>query len=476
MERFRRIPSVYWLVGITILGTGVRLYRLGAQSLWIDEAFSRWAASFPLDLSLKILIMDTVHPPLFYLLLRPVAMAGESEFILRLPAAFFGVAAIPLTYAVGRRIFGEGVGLLAAFLLSLSPMHVWYSQEARMYTMTPFWALLGMYFFSGLLEKGGSRAAPWLGLGISSALAYLTHYFTLFLPLIQFIYLLYTFRNNYHLLKKWVICQALAFAPLVPWLLAVYSQEVVSLGIGWIAPPRLLSLPLTLWGFSLSRPEQPGLLTFVGLALFALAFLNGVRLAFSEPRGPLAVLWLLLPLAVSLIISLRRPIYVDRFFTFALPAHLILVARGALGLRQKTWRLVLAGGLALGVALSLPDVYYAPAYAKEDWRAAARYIEQEERAGDALALRKQDLMVPFDYYYKGQLKREIVEGDESLAEIVAGRKRLWLVYRLLQPPVHLQVEELEEEPAVRAWLEEHRGHLRAQKLFNRVYVLFYELE
>ncbi|MGQ9628231.1 MAG: glycosyltransferase family 39 protein [Anaerolineae bacterium] len=527
----RGIPPAWWMVAIILLGLALRFYRLGAQSLWLDEAFSLWAASFPLDLSLQILVGDAVHPPLFYLLLRLTMLAGQDEFFLRLPAAFFGVAAIPLIYVVGRRFFGVGAGLLAALLLSLSPLHVWYSQEARMYTMSAFLALLCMYFFlrvAGGLSRAGFpspyfslqwRENPhpsptpqavegggidWFALGLCSALAYITHYFTLFLPLAQLVFIICTFRQNHRLFRKWVLCQALAFAPLVPWLWAVYHREALSFGIGWIPRPTLLDIPLTLWNFSLGYTGQAGLFSWglsprlIGLAFFALTFLNGVRQALFGKVSLLAVFWLALPLAIDFIISLRLPLYVDRHFLIALPAYLILVAGGAMGNMEnggwrmgngwRAWRFTLGLALVLSATLSLPAVYHDPAFAKEDWRAAARYIEREEKAGDALALRQYQLTLPFDHYYRGSLERDVITTNRVTkppAEIASGHERLWLVYRLPRPAVHLQVEyggdavqveELEEEPEVLAWLEAHKEGLRAEKLFHGVYILLYDLK
>jgi len=55
-KRVRHIPTIYWLIGITILGMGLRLYRLGAQSLWMDEAFR------------PNTICTNTHKPMIYLL------------------------------------------------------------------------------------------------------------------------------------------------------------------------------------------------------------------------------------------------------------------------------------------------------------------------------------------------------------------------------------------------------------------------
>lgn len=284
--------------------------------------------------------------------------------------------------------------------------------------------------------------------------------------------------------------------PLLLWLWAVYHREVLSFGIGWIPRPTLLDILLTLWNFSLGYTGQAGLFSWglspklIGLAFFALAFLNGMRQVLSGKVSLLAFSWLALPLAIDFIISLRLPLYVDRHFLIALPAYLILVAGGAMNRGEKrVWRFMLGAALVSGMALSLPAIYQDPAYIREDWRAAARFLEREEERGDALALRQYQLTLPFDYYYRGALEREVITTNrvtKPLAEIAAGHERLWLVYRLPHPAVHLQVEhpeekevrieELEEEPEVLAWLEAHRENLRAEKLFHGVYILLYDLD
>lgn len=122
------------LLGIVAVALFLRLWHLGDQSLWIDEAnailqnsgtlaemWSR-ARSNPLDL------------PLDRFFLHLVATTPPNEFLFRLPAALFGVLAVPLTYVFTRRLWGKGAGLLAAGLLALSPFHIRYSQEARNYS------------------------------------------------------------------------------------------------------------------------------------------------------------------------------------------------------------------------------------------------------------------------------------------------------------------------------------------------------
>jgi len=87
---------------VTLLAAAVRLCGLGVQSLWLDEAFSHLFATLPLDMVWQAMIVDAVHPPLYYLLMRLViVLVGGSEFALRFPSALAGVLTVALLYRAG---------------------------------------------------------------------------------------------------------------------------------------------------------------------------------------------------------------------------------------------------------------------------------------------------------------------------------------------------------------------------------------
>ncbi|MBC8264732.1 MAG: glycosyltransferase family 39 protein, partial [Anaerolineales bacterium] len=137
---------------------------MGGQSLWWDESLSLQRANYnlPLVLSNEIVLTDTSrqvitfdnHPPLYFLLLHfMVKLAGQSEFALRFPSLVFSVLTVSLLYAVGKRLFNQQVGLLAALFGAISPLYLWYSHEARMYTMLTFLGLLSFYSLLRILTQ-----------------------------------------------------------------------------------------------------------------------------------------------------------------------------------------------------------------------------------------------------------------------------------------------------------------------------------
>ncbi len=140
------------------------VYGLGSQSLWWDESLSLQRANYdlPLVLSNEIVLTDTSrqvvtfdnHPPLYFLLLHLVVrLAGQSEFALRFPSLAFSVLTVPLLYAVGKYLSNQRVGLLAALFGAISPLYLWYSHEARMYTMLTFLGLLSFYSLLRILTQ-----------------------------------------------------------------------------------------------------------------------------------------------------------------------------------------------------------------------------------------------------------------------------------------------------------------------------------
>ncbi len=98
---------------VVAMGAGLRLYRIGAQPLWVDEASSlRFARQTLAQLWSWSSLVDPGNPPLYYSLLHGWLVFGDSETALRLLSALFGVLTIPLVYALGRTIRDHRLGIV----------------------------------------------------------------------------------------------------------------------------------------------------------------------------------------------------------------------------------------------------------------------------------------------------------------------------------------------------------------------------
>ena len=141
--------SRYWPVMLVVLlGTGLRIYGLDAESLWLDEALSWNQARLPLPALLESIAAD-VHPPLYALLLHLfIGVLGDSEVAMRMLSVICSSIGIWLTWAVGRHLSGgERAALIAAMLWAISVFAIQYAQEARMYALLSCLALASMLSF-----------------------------------------------------------------------------------------------------------------------------------------------------------------------------------------------------------------------------------------------------------------------------------------------------------------------------------------
>jgi len=172
----------WWpLAGLMLLAAVLRLSTLGLQSFWYDEAFTPVHVLHPsLWATLRAVAHTENTPPLWYVIAwADSRVLGTGEVALRLPSALAGVATVPVMGAIARELADRRAALLAAALVAVNPLFVWYSQEARAYELFVLTAALAMLFFVRAERDPTPARMAWFALG--GALALLTHYFAVFL-------------------------------------------------------------------------------------------------------------------------------------------------------------------------------------------------------------------------------------------------------------------------------------------------------
>jgi 4-amino-4-deoxy-L-arabinose transferase-like glycosyltransferase len=140
------------------IGLGLRLYQAASKSVWLDEAFSIWVARHSPAEILAWLVKVDQHPPLYYLSLSLwIRLFGWWETPARAFSALWGVLTIPVMFAIGRRLGGIGLGLVAALLLTFSPFHVQFAQEMRMYALLSFGAAVALWGLATVIDEPAAR-------------------------------------------------------------------------------------------------------------------------------------------------------------------------------------------------------------------------------------------------------------------------------------------------------------------------------
>ena len=461
-----RLVVYILLVLIVALALGLRLYRLDAQSLWYDEGFSVYLARMDLSAITNHTAAD-IQPPLYYYLLHGwIDLFGDSESALRGLSVFFGVLAVPLIYALAWQLFRDRwAGLLAALLLAVSPLHVWYSQEARMYTLLTFLCLLSSYLVVLIAARAKKVAAseavnPWLSgalwaaYAVVTSLAVYSHYFAFFVLAFQAVYLLLVWaglllmppsreeggeRNDGAL--TWLLVGGglisgavvlLAYVPWLPYLLNRYGADVSY----WPGQLKLhevvIDIGLSFVGGESVR-EEVGLWLALGMGLIAVLCL--VTLLFratrqAQPSTPVPhvvaflLLYLLLPPALILILSYNTPKFNARYALVSHPALLLLLAGGLANL--WAWRssalanVLRQAAAAISVLFLLAVAGYAnhnaytdPAFARADFRGVAHYIAEHIEPDETIILLSGHMFPVYDYYAPG-IERHLLPDSPTL--------------------------------------------------------------
>jgi hypothetical protein len=184
-RRRRDLRAPLAVGAVTALALVLRLAGIGDKSLWLDEAFSTWVANLPLDQLWRTTLQLDTHPPLYYTLLHFWISPQSGEVALRSLSALWEVATVPVVYLTGRAIGGRRLGLLVALLQAVSPLHVWYAQQGRMYAMLTFFAAVALLCLVRLLVGGLARGATllcWAGFVLATVLTMLSQNTGVLLP------------------------------------------------------------------------------------------------------------------------------------------------------------------------------------------------------------------------------------------------------------------------------------------------------
>jgi uncharacterized membrane protein len=452
------------------LGAFLRAYKLGAESIWLDEAYTIQIAHG----SLASIVAETskdVHPPLYYFAIHYwMEFFGDTEFSTRLLSALFGVLSILAIYKLASLLYDQATGLVAAILLALSRFHIEFSQEARMYMLLSLLSLLSMYFLTKLFAGRKSRLAL-AGYIATSALLLYTHVYSIFIIAAQNLYWLslpFISREMFkRVWKRWLLAQVSLVVLFLPWL-TVLMQQVSRVQKGfWI--PRLPPSALfdTLLTYAGSGPLAWILFPMVLLGIFlgwkgiteterggAPKADSREALLESRLKTYLLLLWLVCPIILPFILSqFSSPIFLPKYTIPASLAFIILAARGFMSARFHQLRMLLVLLFACFTLIGLRNYY--GAVKKDVWRDAVADVERLAEANDVVLFSEPPGQRPFDYYsrrgdlikkpfpyYGSELRADNI--SELLKPEVEGHERVWLVLShpgILTPLIPEQLKE-----------------------------------
>src|SRR5262245_57698268 len=214
------------LVAIVVFALVLRLWGLSRQSYWYDEWLTTEATSGGLVDALRHAAYREGIPPTYFAFMWGwVRVFGDGELALRMVSALFGTATVPVTYAAARELGGRrAVARIAALLVAVHPMLVWYSQEARPYGVLALFGALSLFAFARALERG--RRIDYLLWGVVGAAAVAIHYYAVFLVVAEAVALLLLRAAQVRSLVLAGMPTALVLIALAPFALEQYSHEL----------------------------------------------------------------------------------------------------------------------------------------------------------------------------------------------------------------------------------------------------------
>ncbi|MCD6327552.1 glycosyltransferase family 39 protein [bacterium] len=396
-------------VAIVLLAVVLRLWGISFQSYWQDEAYSVVLARDPVNAIIRAQIDDS-SPPLYYIMLHFwIKVFGDSEVASRLLSALLGVCLVGAVVIVGAALFRPAIGLIAGGMLALSPLAVFYSQEARMYTLAPLLAVISVYYCFLVTEKPSRKAITGL-IVFSAAMLYCQNY-GVFVLGAECLYILS--RRKVRPDPRPMLALMGVVAAYVPWLL-VLSRQVSEGKTPWIKEARLDMLFDTILHLSFKSWRLPttgnlkflwavGLLVIFGLSVSAVRFILEARRDEDAGRqrmarsGLLILSYAVVPIVCAFMVSQTKPIYVaGRYDTIVQPGLFIFCAIGLWALPHKSLKIAAASLLTLVLSVSL--FAYFTTYEKSNDRTIADFIVKNATDADVVIFT--DLTkTPFDCYH-----------------------------------------------------------------------------
>lgn len=426
-----RRKTLIILILILLLGSFLRFFHLGAESLWSDELHT-WRESRYHHLSDVINkgARPGINPPGYLTLIHFVQkFIGESEFILRFPSAVSGVLSIFIIFLLGSRLYTYREGLISAVLLVVLWRPIYYSQEARSYSLLLLFSLLSFYLWISIIKSLKENIKPKFyeifSYVVSGIILCYLHYFGLYLVALQalgaFLMLIRHPKQAAYAFFIWF----LILIAYLPWLPGMW-QHLNSGPACHIAKPDKFAF-IQCFTFFFNGSTK---LSLIVLILYSFLFVHSIYRVFRNREFDdknaaidptlLLFLWLTIPFFGAFIMSiLSTPVLQERNLIISLPAACLLLSRSLTILplcpRNKTLIVCLMVSLFLFHLVFRIDYYTKPH--KQQFREGVGFIVNRENQYDnALIIGYSWEKEYFDYYFKRL-------GSDNRVNIIAGEEK-----------------------------------------------------
>ncbi len=480
-----------WLQRLVLLWTAfaIRALTLTTQGMWRDEVDQWRFAQETWSVLWSRFSQIGWNGPLYSPMLRLwIGVTGNSVYALRYFSLIWSLLSVALVYALGRRLFNDKTAWVTAILMAFSPYMIWYAQEVKMYAWVPFLVLIILYTF----EKARDR--HWLRWGGAIVvLMTLLVYSHILGPLLIPVLIVWFIAQRRRNLRVWagmaaiLIVLAVLSVPLLRWqpFLAFQTRET---GFPRYTLGQMALILLKGWSVGIYQAGwMRGNLDTYSTSLFGILALIGLGglIAKKQFRSLTVLLsWLSVPFLALWALSLRSPIFTDRYLIWLAPAFYFLVAQGILIFKKlEHWVAPLL--LTLLLLFNQMSIFAQTNYpVKPQFEKALAYLKHH-RDADTLLL----FQIPHNYHVMAYYDAKTLDPwreapytnwrlpdgayqvgedyvNENMRTLLANYQNVWLVYS--------EVEQWDNRELVRLWLESH-GVSSDEQHFQGVSLYRYQL-
>ena len=375
------------------------MYDLHSEDLSFDELNTLSIKDYPNS--------DYGNPPFYYLFLKYwTRLFGDSEFAIRLPSVIFGVLSILVLYYLANLTFNKKIALLSTFIFSINPFHIYLSQQARMYSLFTLFSLLSLFYFFKVLKEEGKM--NWFFYFVFNLLNLHTYYFAIFVLFAEFLYFVLFNKYFKRKSKKFLLTMLATLVLFSPQFLKIYS--------GFLSKTNEVN-----WGIRQSEYFISIFDSFLGwnttfTAIVFLLFLYGllrIEKNIDKKMNLFGIFYVLFPLIVGFLLSFKMAI-TPRYFIFILPVYIVFISKGLTNIKYKFVQIALILGILLISGFKLAEDYSKPNYSQ--WREVVSYIERNSQKNDLILFDGMCVQFSFDYYYEGNLTREMLLSSVDVTE------------------------------------------------------------
>ena len=400
--------SLVVLTAIICLAYALRMVRLGASSVWIDEIWSISIARLPWRAFFWTVQNQDPNTSLYYAMLHFWIRLGNNEFAVRSMSVLLAAATVPAIYFLGSKLFGKSAGLIAGLLLAVNLFHLQWSQEARAYSLVVLLVTLATLLFVRGMER--SALGTWLAYAVFGILAVYAHLFGALVLAAHWASLI--FLKPRQVPWKGLIASSAAIGVFsLPLLYLIHLRSKLPfVPLGWLPKPTAHNVYDVFYSLA-GNAEYPGSqggkpIVVVYAILCLIAVLAAAKSWRSSGRSTetwklgLLLCWLFLPIAIVFVVSLVQPFFMARYLLICAPAIVLLAARGIQVIPTRAMSLI---ALVITVCLAVVQLphYYRHRVAFQEWRSVTSYVLANENPGDGIVFCVAPGKLLFDYYAGG---------------------------------------------------------------------------